>query len=356
MVRLVGGQAGMVQRYSADASEPDWPRRRQPDLPAAPLLDEDGCWRLLLAASALARQPEAMPETLTGFAVAADHELRPADAATPAALVWQPSAGWRCADGMDPAARAFVELYLPLCQPLRQCSSQSRHPSQKRPTRVVAHLGQSLDGFIATHTGDSARVTGPENIMHLHRMRALSDAVIVGAGTVANDDPRLTTRLVAGAHAVRVVLDPQSRLGPDYQLFRDGMAPTLLCRSAGRSKVMPARAEVMELPASGNLPDLGKLVDALAERGLRRLFVEGGGVTVSDFLEQGLLDRLQIAVAPLIIGRGRTGVSLPACDAMEQALRPPMRLYQMGEDVLYDFDLSPAAAAHSAHSGIRRLA
>ena len=77
---------------------------------------------------------------------------------------------------------------------------------------------------------------------------------------------------------------------------------------------------------------------------------------MSDFLKQGLLDRLQIAVAPLIIGRGRTGVSLPACDAMEQALRPPKRLYQMGEDVLYDFDLGFGAAAQPVRGGIRRLA
>lgn len=296
-----------------------------------------------------------MPETATRFAFGADYDLRPADAATPALLLWHPPDGWRCADAMDLAARAFVELYLPLCQPLCESPRSPRRPTRAWPTRIVAHLGQSLDGCIATHTGDSARVTGPENIMHLHRMRALSDAVIVGAGTVANDDPRLTTRLVAGAHAVRVVLDPEARLGLDYQLFRDGAAPTLLCRIAGRSSVMPARAEVMEMPVSESLPDLGKLVEALAERGLRRLFVEGGGVTVSDFLNQGLLDRLQIAVAPLIIGRGRAGVSLPACDAMEQALRPPKRLYQMGEDVLYDFDLSPVAVPQSVHAGIRRL-
>ena len=157
------------------------------------------------------------------------------------------------------AARAFVELYLPLCQPLCESPRSSQQRSRDRATRIVAHLGQSLDGCIATHTGDSARVTGPDNIMHLHRMRALSDAVIVGAGTVANDDPQLTTRLVAGAHAVRVVLDPEARLGLDYQLFRDGAAPTLLCRMAGRSEVMPARAEVMEMPVSDNLPDLGKL-------------------------------------------------------------------------------------------------
>lgn len=318
--------------------------------------DWDCYWRLLRAASALARHPEAMPETATGFAFGADYQLRQAVGATQEMLVWHPPEGWRCADVMDLTARAFVELYLPLCQPLCEPRCSPRGTSRAWATHIVGHLGQSLNGCIATQTGDSECVTGPENIIHLHRMRALSDAVIVGAGTVAHDDPRLTTRLVAGAHAVRVVLDPEARLDLDYQLFRDGAAPTLLCRIAGRSEVLPARAEVMAMPVSEGLPDLGKLVDALAERGLRRLFVEGGGVTVSDFLQQGLLDRLQIAVAPLIIGRGRTGVSLPACDAMEQALRPPKRLYQMGEDVLYDFDLSPAVVPRVAHAGIRRLA
>jgi diaminohydroxyphosphoribosylaminopyrimidine deaminase / 5-amino-6-(5-phosphoribosylamino)uracil reductase len=297
-----------------------------------------------------------MPQTATGFALAADGELRPADAARSASLFWQPLVGWRCADTMDSAVRAFVELYLPLCQPLFETVRQQPRDLGRRSTRVVAHLGQSLDGCIATHTGDSARVTGPDNIVHLHRMRALSDAVIVGAGTVAADDPRLTTRLVAGAHATRVVLDPDARLGIDYQLFRDGEAPTLLCRMAGRSDATPARAEAMEMPVCDDRPDLGKLVAALAERGLRRLFVEGGGVTVSDFLQQGLLDRLQIAVAPLIIGRGRAGVTAPPCGAMDQALRPPMRLYQMGEDVLYDFDLGPLAAPQSVPAGIQRLA
>ena len=309
----------------------------------------EGDWPLLLAAAALARQPERMPAEETGFALAADGALRLAEGAMPASLVWQPRDGWRCADAADATARPFIELYLPLCQPLRRTG--------RGATRLVAHLGQSLDGCIATHTGDSERVTGLDNIRHLHRLRALSDAVIVGAGTVASDDPRLTTRLVPGRNAVRVVLDPRARLGPDYRLFTDGAAPTLLCRRAGRAGMQPPRAEVMEMPLFDGVQGLGALVNALAARGLRRLFIEGGGVTVSAFLRQGLLDRLQIAVAPLIIGRGRTGVSLPACDAMAHALRPPKRLYQMGEDVLYDFDLNPAAAAvaEPVPAGIRRL-
>ncbi|MGB5734051.1 MAG: RibD family protein [Thiohalocapsa sp.] len=284
-----------------------------------------------------------MPDRETGFAFARNGQMQPVDAKTPAWLYWRPGLGWRCADSLLASAREFVELYLPLCQPLATA------------TRIVAHLGQSLDGCIATHTGDSERVTGPDNIRHLHRMRALSDAVIVGAGTVASDDPRLTTRLVFGAHAVRVVLDPEARLDAEYRLFHDGEAPTLLVRAGRTSKAAPGRAEALDMPMSDGVPDLAGLVAVLAQRGLRRLFVEGGGVTVSEFLVAGLLDRLQIAVAPLIIGRGRAGVTLPACDAMAQTLRPPVRLYQTGDDVLYDFDLSPGAARRAVTAGIRRI-
>ena len=88
------------------------------------------------------------------------------------------------------------------------------------------HLGQSLDGFIAAAREESLYVTGEENILHLHRMRALSDAVVVGAGTVAADDPQLNTRHVAGPNPLRVVFDPTRRLAGHYRLFNDDLAPT----------------------------------------------------------------------------------------------------------------------------------
>ena len=91
----------------------------------------------------------------------------------------------------------------------------------------MGHLGLSLDGFIATHAGESQFVTGGENILHLHRMRALSDAVVVGAGTIAADNPQLTTRHVAGPSPLRVIFDPSRRLAPDYRVFSDDSAPTL---------------------------------------------------------------------------------------------------------------------------------
>jgi len=94
---------------------------------------------------------------------------------------------------------------------------------------VLGRLAQSLDGFIATRSGESHWISGPEDIAHTHRLRALFDAVVVGAGTIRADDPQLTTRLVEGPSPVRVVLDPERRLGAGYRVFRDGPPTLLLC-------------------------------------------------------------------------------------------------------------------------------
>ncbi len=203
---------------------------------------------------------------------------------------------------------------------------------------TVGHLGQSLDGRIATSDGQSHYVTGPENIVHLHRMRALADAVVVGAETVRRDDPRLTPRKVAGANPLRVVLDPRRRLGADYRVFQDGAAPSLLvCRDAGAAR--HGQAEVLSIGEEHGILRLAALKAALRARGAARIFVEGGGVTVSHFLAQGELDYLQITVAPLIIGAGRPGLALPAVEHLDQALRPPCQIFPMGADVLFHCDL-----------------
>ena len=247
------------------------------------------------------------------------------------------AAGWRPAAGVSVESEALFALYLPFLQEVA-CA-------------VIGHLGQSLDGFIATNDGDSCYVTGAENIRHLHRMRALADGVIVGAGTVAADDPRLTTRLAPGPNPVRIVLAPTRTLPPHLRLFTDGCAPTLVCCLAGRAGAWRATgAEVLEIPGApgtGGL-DLASLVARLRARGLRRLFVEGGGITVSRFLQQGLLSRLQIAVAPVIIGRGRRGIDVPAAARLAEALRPVPHTFRMGADVLFDLDLAAADGARPA--------
>jgi diaminohydroxyphosphoribosylaminopyrimidine deaminase/5-amino-6-(5-phosphoribosylamino)uracil reductase len=225
----------------------------------------------------------------------------------------------------DQPARRLLELYLPLCQ--------------GTPARfVVAHLGQSLDGRIAAANGASHWVTGEEDIVHNHRMRALFDAVVVGAGTVRHDDPQLTVRAVPGPHPVRVVLDTRRRLGPDYRVFKDGEAPTLLL-CAERLAVPGERlgqAEVVGIPTRAGSLCLRTVLERLAGRGLGRVFVEGGGITVSRFLAAGCLHRLQITVAPLIIGSGRPSITLPEVERVSAALRPEIRRVELGDDLLFE--------------------
>ncbi len=214
----------------------------------------------------------------------------------------------------------------------------------------VAQLGQSLDGCVATHSGDSYFVTGAESLLHLHRLRALCDAVLVGAGTVAADNPQLTTRRVPGPHPTRVVLDPAARLDGHARVFTDAQAPTLWLCDARHADVARAAqaggaAEVMGLQglldATGALhPE--RVVAALAARGLQRLFVEGGGVTVSRFMAAGCLDRLHLVVAPVLIGAGRRGLQLPPWATMADCPRPPAQRVALGDDMLWDLDLRAA--------------
>ncbi|MBU0723648.1 MAG: RibD family protein [Alphaproteobacteria bacterium] len=204
---------------------------------------------------------------------------------------------------------------------------------------VLGHLGQSLDGRIATETGHSHYVTGEENIIHLHRLRALADAVVVGAGTVASDDPALTVRHVPGVNPVRVVIDPTGRLESVHKIFTDSDAPTLVL-----TRVAEGPGERIVLPPAvtsdgGQGLDPKAILAVLKERGLDRVFIEGGGITVSTFLQAGLLDRLQIVVAPMLIGSGIPAINLPTIQKLDEALRPPCRIARMGSDVLFDFDL-----------------
>jgi hypothetical protein len=115
----------------------------------------------------------------------------------------------------------LVSLYAPLC---------AGGPDR---ALVVGHLAQSLDGRIATASGMSRWLSGGEDLLHTHRMRAISDAVLVGVNTVLHDDPQLTVRRCLGRNPVRVVIDPERRLDGTQRVFIDDAAPTLLLVAAG---------------------------------------------------------------------------------------------------------------------------
>ena len=281
---------------------------------ASILLDEAGTWDAICAVRRLGAPAGGGPLWLD----IADSRL------------WiEPDGGWSI-DPMPPAAICrLLDLYLPLAI------------QQRRPF-TIAHLGQSLDGRIAATNGASRWITGPEDLLHNHRMRALADAILVGADTVRLDDPQLTVRRCPGDNPVRVVLDPMLGLGPDYGLFRDAAAATLVVTAADREPPPRlGRAEVVTVPrtADGAL-DCRAVVALLAARGLDWIFVEGGGVTVSRFLAQGALDRLQLTIAPLIIGSGRPGIQLPEIQDLAQGLRPRLRRFTLGDDMMFECDFS----------------
>lgn len=236
---------------------------------------------------------------------------------------------WQCRPAVSQAAATLFDVFLPLV-------------ARSAPL-AIAQIGQSLDGRIATVSGASHYINGAPARAHLHRLRALVDAVVVGVGTVNADDPQLTVRHVAGPDPVRVVLDPRGRAMAASRLFREPGARTLHLRApgVGGETRHDAAGHVLqaELPAGAAGFAPATVLAWLAARGLRRVLVEGGGVTVSRFVAAGVLDRLHVMVAPLLIGSGRPGLALPPVVSLDQALRPDCRTYACGADTLFDLVL-----------------
>ena len=205
---------------------------------------------------------------------------------------------------------------------------------------VVGQVGQSLDGRIATTTGHSKYINGPAGLTHLHRLRALVDAVVVGVGTALADDPQLTVRRVAGPQPARVVIDPNGRLLASAKLFASDGVRRLLVTAEGTRCAPPAGVEILALPTNDKHIAPRTILAALADCGMRRVLIEGGADTVSRFLAAGCLDRLHVVVAPIILGSGRASFTLPAIERADQALRIPIRAHQLDDEVLFDCDLT----------------
>ena len=208
---------------------------------------------------------------------------------------------------------------------------------------VVAQLGQSLDGRIATPTGESRWINKDAALDHVHRIRAHVDAVLVGVGTVVADDPILSVRRVAGRSPARVVIDPQGRIPPAARCL-DGAdrCRRIVIRAEGVSgPALPDGVEVISQAPDAN----GKLspaatVAALFARGFKKILVEGGAWTVSEFINARAVDHLHVLVAPVILGSGKPGLSLTPIDRLSQALRPQARVFVLADgDVLFDCDL-----------------
>lgn len=199
---------------------------------------------------------------------------------------------------------------------------------------VTLKLATSLDGRIATASGESRWITGAESREQVHRLRAAHSAVVIGVETALADDPELTVRLpgYAGRQPARVVLDSRQRLRPDCKLVATAREiPTyVVATGAPDPTLVAAGVRVLMVPSVGDeRPELKSVVQALAAEGLSDLFVEGGGQVAGSFLRCGLVDAIEWFRAPIVIGgEGRPGVGALAVAALAQA--PHFRRVEVG--------------------------
>ena len=196
---------------------------------------------------------------------------------------------------------------------------EERHPSVngKVPTRpsVTVSYAQTLDGRVATLTGESQWISCPDSLRFAHGMRAANDAVLVGTGTVHKDDPRLTVRHVPGPDPLRVVIDSTLRTPPDAAVLANGAASgtvlvgTERAPAERRERALSTGATVLCLPSDlDGRVDLKALLGELGALGVGSVMVEGGATLITGFFRAGLVDRLAVCVAPKILGDGMPAV------------------------------------------------
>jgi GTP cyclohydrolase II len=210
---------------------------------------------------------------------------------------------------------------------------------------VVLKYAQTLDGRIATRTGDSKWISGEPERRASHALRAACDAVLVGIGTVLADDPQLTVRLVPGASPLRIVLDTTLRVPPRAQVL--GEAASTLVITTERSSA-ERRAELRERGVAVRVVDaeppwgvnLAATLAMLRAAGLRSLLVEGGAAVITSFLRQRLVDRVVVGIAPTIVGAGTEAVGDLQVARVSEGLRLKRRsLHPLGEDVVLAGDV-----------------
>jgi riboflavin biosynthesis pyrimidine reductase len=237
----------------------------------------------------------------------------------------------------------------------------------KTTPRITVSYAQSLDGRIATATGDSRWISCSRTLTLAHRLRRDHEVILVGIGTVLRDDPELSCRLKRSSRSpVRVILDSRLRLPPDSTIVRtcktyrtivytledtadsgaegaavvDMMAGTAASDAAAGRRADLERAGVEVCEAGADAQGRVSVVDVvedLANRGFRSIFVEGGGQVITSFLRAGLVHRMIVITAPLLIGRGVEAIGELGTASLAQALRPRRsRVRRLGSDRVWE--------------------
>ena len=232
---------------------------------------------------------------------------------------------------LEQEARALNEVYL--------------HHTQTGLPFVTVKYAQSLDGRIATSQGDSRWISSNASRKYVHRLRAQHDAIMVGIGTVLADDPQLTVRLVKGRNPLRIVLDSRLRTPAHAQLLQnDGKTIIATTEEHGKDKAAAIKKEGKEVLVVQRGQDgrvkLKPLMKILTTRGISSVLVEGGQKVITSLLKEGLVNRMVVITAPLIVGKGVEGIGDLGITDLEGAIKPSScKVSKVGNDVVFDLRL-----------------
>jgi riboflavin-specific deaminase-like protein len=203
---------------------------------------------------------------------------------------------------------------------------------------ITLSWAQTLDGRIATITGDSRWIGGPESLQFAHELRRDNDAILVGIGTALADNPRLTCRIPGGKNPSRVVLDARLRLPVTSELADVSEAPTAIYTANADAETAGSLwnrgVDIRRTPLIGGRLDLSRVVDDLGARGVKSLFVEGGAAVLTSFLSAGLADRVVVVTAPFLLGAGVEAVGDLGNRVLAQVPRPARwKRWELGADL-----------------------
>jgi diaminohydroxyphosphoribosylaminopyrimidine deaminase/5-amino-6-(5-phosphoribosylamino)uracil reductase len=209
---------------------------------------------------------------------------------------------------------------------------------------VTLKYAQSLDGRIASHTGHSRWISSEESLKFAHKLRSRHDAIMVGVGTVLNDDPDLTVRMVKGRNPIRIIIDSTLKIGEDARVLKSqGSAKTIIAttKSCDNYKLsMLKKAGIKTLvvdEGSENRVDLKKLFAKLGKMGISSILVEGGAGISTSIIGEGLFDRLIVVTAPRIIGKGIEAVGDLGISNIGDSIGLIFeRVYRKGGDVVIE--------------------
>lgn len=225
---------------------------------------------------------------------------------------------------------------------MNETDKQSNHDDARLPF-VTVKFAQSLDGRIATATGDSKWITGEEARRFAHQLRSEHDAILVGIGTVLADDPELTVRLIEGRDPLRVVIDTNLRTPLTARVLANGAAAGTLivcAESADPARVEAVEelgGEVLRLAANETGIDIGELLEALGRRGIKSVLVEGGQQIITSVLAARAADRVVAIVAPKIIGKGIESVGDLGITRVSDAITfQSVNTRAIGKDFVFD--------------------